>query len=223
MAPFYSIFHGGGSRQKTPGFSAKNLFQSHQVPEDGPNTAQTVVALSIGPLSNSNRDLGDAAALQMDQSRNKAMEPIHETKSLRCFGAIGPERRTEVVHTHAGHPSQDPIRDQGRNDPKWPVHALLPLATDKVISFFQRSDKKRQVFREMLKIRVERDQDLATRVVESRLKGEGFAMRTVQFDNPESWIFPHDLKHVLQTSVKTAVIDPNKLHVVSAPQTPGCL
>ena len=155
------------------------------------------------------------AAGEVAEHGDVAVELPEQPDLLRELAAVRSERRAEVVQLQPEilRISQLAARDgQRRSDPLGPS---VPPAAHHVVALLERLEEARDLLREVLEVRVERDQDLAARRVEPRLQRRGLAVVARQVDHAQARLPLEIRPHHRQRVVPAAVVHEDELEAVA--------
>src|SRR5262245_57056609 len=153
------------------------------------------------------RDLADPKPLGMRKRRNEAVQLSVEIQRLGNLASIDFEAAVEVPHLEPGDRRGDRVEDPGLHSLEERVLALLFPAADEVVALVEPVQHARNIVRVVLQIRVEGEDDFATRDLEPCLQGCCLPKTTSQLDEHDMWVAREQLGAECNRTVGATVVD----------------
>ena len=121
------------------------------------------------------RDLGDAVALVRGEDRDEAVQLAVQPHALDDLGAVGLQPAVHVVQPHTGDERVRPVEHAREQAPRQRVVAAGLPAGNEVEALVELREELGDLGRVVLEVGVDRHDDLAARLEESRLERRGLS------------------------------------------------
>ena len=157
-----------------------------------------------------NRHLGDARSIKAGQSRNKAVQLSVEIDVFQHFRTISFERGSKIAELHTRGFRHQPIGDARRDlASEGVVHPIFPPAAGDVVTFFNFREQGRNVFRVVLQIPIQRDDDAALGLIKARRQRRGLAKIPAQPDHLHAHVGLNQIGQQIEAAIGGGVVHKN--------------
>ena len=157
-----------------------------------------------------NLDLGDPKAAGVRQDRDEPVQLAVDADLAQHLAAVELEPAIVIVEAAAAHAADHPVEDAAGIDLVPGIVAGLLPAADHVVSLFELGQEARNLGRVVLKIAVEREDQVAPGGLERGREGRRLAEVAPKPDRPHSRIAPGQCGQDGPRTVATAIIDENE-------------
>ena len=114
------------------------------------------------------RDLRDAEATVVGEHGDEAVQLPVDPEAVEHFRPIGLQAAVEIVQAQSREPAGDAVEDAGRDPSAQRVAPLRLPARDEVEALVELREQARNLGRVVLEVAVDRDDDVALRLLEAR-------------------------------------------------------
>ena len=161
--------------------------QRQQIAQHDDGAAEAVVRAAVLAAPVGGVDLGDLVRPHAEDRRHEAVEAARQVEARKRAAAIRFQAAAAVVDGHAGDPDDERIGEARRQDAQ-PVAlpgGSAPAGDRLQIRRTQRVEEARNVGRIVLSVAVERDDDVAARLMEAGAERRRLAEVAVEIDNAQ--------------------------------------
>ena len=168
--------------------------------------------LPLGAIVVTDRDFRDALGERVGERGNERRLLVAIDHRIDDMPPIRAQHASVVVHRHADDQGGQPVVQARRVLSIRLIVTLLAPSADHVVAFIDRRDQPRDFFRRILQVRVERDDDVAARLLEAREDRRMLSEIARQLDHPHTPLFARrNFAQDAERIVVRSVIDKNRL------------
>ena len=167
---------------------------------------------TVGPWRIADGNFDDPGSVETGEGRNKPMKFAVEIDVLENLGAIGFEGGAEVAQFDAGRAGHQPVGDtRGKLAGDGVVDAVLAPTAGDVVAFFDLLEEGWDVFRVMLEVAIERDDNLTLSFVESGGQRGGLSEVAAETDDFQTVIGLDEVGEQIEAAISGSIIDEDDL------------
>ena len=173
---------------------------------------QIVLRCATGAIVVADRNFGDALGERVGERGHECRLLVAIDHRIDDVPAVRAQHASVIVHRHADDQRGHPVLQARSEFPVRLVMTFLAPSADDVVAFVDRGDQPRNFLRRILQVGVERDDDLAARLLEAREDRRMLSEVARQLDHPHAPLFARrDFAQYAERIVARSVVDKNRL------------